>query len=115
PPLPRHLAASGKWWLALSGLVVAAWVVVVATKTVAVFDAADTAGLRWIAALRTPWLTRVAEVAGVLATPRALHILWLVNLVALVVLRRWRHLFVWVGVLVVVVEGGRLMTGTLQR
>jgi membrane-associated phospholipid phosphatase/tRNA A-37 threonylcarbamoyl transferase component Bud32 len=96
-------------------VVVAAWAVVVATKTVAVFDAADTAILRGIATLRTPWLTRVADVAGVLGTPRALHILWLINLVALVVLRRWRHLFVWVGVLVVVVEGGRFMTGTLQR
>ena len=30
PPLPRHLNASGKWWLALSGLVLVAWAVVVA-------------------------------------------------------------------------------------
>jgi tRNA A-37 threonylcarbamoyl transferase component Bud32/membrane-associated phospholipid phosphatase len=115
PPLPRHLNASGKWWLALSGLVLVAWAVVVATHTVAVVDAIDTAVLRAIAEIRTPWLTRVADVAGVLGTPRALHLLWLANLVALVVLRRWRHLFVWVGVLVVVVEGGRLIAGTLQR
>jgi membrane-associated phospholipid phosphatase len=115
PPLPRHLSASGKWWLALSGLVLVAWTVAVATRTVAVVDVADTWLLQAIAEVRTPWLTRVAEVAGILGTPRALHLLWLANLLALVALRRWRHLFVWVGVLVVVVEGGSLLAGTLQR
>ena len=45
PPLPRHLNASGKWWLALSGLVLVAWAVVVATRTVAVVDALDTRAL----------------------------------------------------------------------
>jgi hypothetical protein len=42
PPLPRHLNASGKWWLALSGLVVVVWVVVWATGSVHLFDVADT-------------------------------------------------------------------------
>ena len=41
--------------------------------TVTVFDVADTRVLQAIAELRTPWLTRVAEVAGVLAT-RAGHL-----------------------------------------
>jgi membrane-associated phospholipid phosphatase/tRNA A-37 threonylcarbamoyl transferase component Bud32 len=94
---------------------VAAWVVVVATKTVEVVDAADTRMLQAIATLRTPWLTRVVDVTGVLGSARALHILLLANLLGLVLLRRWRHLFVWVAVLVVVVQGGSLVTGTLQR
>src|SRR3954447_23325533 len=85
PPLPRHLNASGKWWLALSGAVVVAWVVVWLTGSVSVFNVADTRVLQAIASVRTPALTRVAEVAGVLATAGAIHVLWLANLVVLVV------------------------------
>jgi membrane-associated phospholipid phosphatase/tRNA A-37 threonylcarbamoyl transferase component Bud32 len=115
PPLPRHLNASGKWWLGMSAAVVLAWIVVVLTGTVALFDVADTRVLQAIATLRSPWLTRVAEVAGVLGTATALHVLWLANLATLVVLRRWRHLFVWVGVVLVVVNIGATMASNLQR
>jgi membrane-associated phospholipid phosphatase/tRNA A-37 threonylcarbamoyl transferase component Bud32 len=115
PPLPRHLNASGKWWLGMSAAVVLAWIVVVLTGTVAVFDVADTRVLQAIATLRSPWLTRVADVAGVLGTATALHVLWLANLAILVILRRWRHLFVWVGVVLVVVNIGATMASNLQR
>jgi membrane-associated phospholipid phosphatase/tRNA A-37 threonylcarbamoyl transferase component Bud32 len=115
PPLPRHLSASGKWWLGMSAAVILAWVVVVLTGTVTVFDVADTRVLQAIAHLRSPWLTRVAEVCGVLGTASALHVLWLANLALLVVLRRWRHLFVWVGVVLVVVNIGSTMASNLQR
>src|SRR5512133_2334892 len=79
PPLPKHLNASGKWWLALSGLVVVIWVVVVVTGSTSHFDVADTRVLQAIADIRTPWLTRVADVTGVLATPTAIYVLWLTN------------------------------------
>ncbi|MGY1669607.1 phosphatase PAP2 family protein [Geodermatophilus sp. SYSU D00710] len=115
PPLPRHLNASGKWWLALSGLVLVTWVVVVVTGSVAVFDLVDTRILQAVATIRSPGLTRVAEVAGVLATGRAVHLLWLANLVVLVVFRRWRHLFVWVGVGLLVVNTATTMAAVLQR
>src|SRR3954469_8615152 len=75
PPLPRHLNASGKWWLGLTAAVIVAWIVVVLTGTVTVFDVADTRVLQAISSVRTPWLTRVAEVSGVLATPVALYVL----------------------------------------
>src|SRR4051812_19562164 len=115
PPLPHHLNASGKWWLGLSGLVVVAWAVVIATRTVSVCDVVDTRVLQAIAGLRTPWLTRVAEVAGLPATPWALQFLWLANVVVLVVVRRWRHLFVWVGVFLAAAPLGGWMAGALQR
>src|SRR3954449_2839716 len=115
PPLPRHLNASGKWWLGLSAMVLVAWIVILATGTVTVFDLADTRILQAIADVRTPWLTRVANVAGVLATPTAIYVLWLANLAVLAVLRRWRHLFVWIGVGIVVVEIGAGMANALQR
>ncbi|MCW2740693.1 MAG: rane protein of unknown function, putative kinase domain [Blastococcus sp.] len=115
PPLPRHLNASGKWWLAMSAAVVVACIVVVLTGTVSVFDAADTRVLQAIGDLRSPWLTRMAEVAGVLGTAGTLHVIWLTNLLALVVLRRWRHLFVWIGTGLVVINVSATMASTLQR
>jgi membrane-associated phospholipid phosphatase len=115
PPLPRHLNASGKWWLALSGLVLASLVAVVATGSVAFFDLLDTRILQGIATIRSPALTRVADVAGVLATGSAIHILWLANLAVLAVFRRWRHLLVWVGVGILVVQLSAAIVAGLQR
>src|SRR4051812_887214 len=115
PPLPRHLNASGKWWLALSGAVVLAWVVIWATGSVSVFDVADTRVLQGIAHVRSPGLTRIALAAGGLATPIAVYVLWVANFLVLIVFRRWRHLFVWAGVGLVVVNVGSSMLTTLQR
>ena len=102
PPLPRNLNTSGRWWLGLSGLVVLLWVVVFATDSLRVVDVIDTRVLQAISRARTPTLTQVAEVAGVLATPVAVKVIWLVNMAVLVAFRRWRHMFVWlvVGLLV---------------
>ena len=115
PPLPRHLNASGKWWLALSGLVVVVVGVVVVTGTATFIDLVDTRVLQAFAAVRTPWLTRVAEVAGVLATGTALYVLWVANWLLLAGFRRWRHLFVLIGAGIVVVEIASGMAGALQR
>ncbi|MGY1639000.1 lipopolysaccharide kinase InaA family protein [Geodermatophilus sp. SYSU D00742] len=115
PPLPRHLNASGRWWLGLSAAVFAGWTVVVATDSVPLVDLADTRVLQAVAALRTPALTEVAEAAGVLATPPVVHALWLANLAVLLGFRRWQHLFTWVGVALVVVNLGSLATLLLRR
>jgi membrane-associated phospholipid phosphatase/tRNA A-37 threonylcarbamoyl transferase component Bud32 len=115
PPLPRHLNASGKWWLALSGLVVVVVGVVVVTGTATFIDLVDTRVLQAFAAVRTPWLTRVAEVSGVLATGAALYVIWVANWLLLAGFRRWRHLFVLIGAGIVVVEIASGMAGALQR
>jgi membrane-associated phospholipid phosphatase/tRNA A-37 threonylcarbamoyl transferase component Bud32 len=115
PPLPRHLSASGKWWLAASGAVVLAWIAVAVTGSVSLFDAADTRVLQALAQVRSPTLTRVALIAGALATPIAVYVLWVANFAILIVLRRWRHLFVWVGVGLVIVGLGSTMLTVLQR
>jgi membrane-associated phospholipid phosphatase/tRNA A-37 threonylcarbamoyl transferase component Bud32 len=115
PPLPRHLARSGKWWLALSGAVLLSWTAVVLTDSVAYVDVADTRILQAVAEVRSDTLTSVAEVAGVLATSRAIHLLWLVNLVVLVAVRRWRHLFVWLVTGLLVVNLTATVTANLQR
>ncbi len=115
PPLPRHLNASGRWWLGLSGAVLVSWAVVVATGSLALVDLADTRVLQAIATIRSPGLTRVAEVGGMLGSGRAINVLWLVNLVVLAVFRRWRHLFVWLGVGLLVVNTATTVAGLLQR
>src|SRR3954454_10560622 len=115
PPLPRHLAKSGKWWLVASGLVVLAWIAVWATGSLTVFDLADSRVLQAFEAVRTPALTRVADVTGALATGVALQVLWLLNLAALVVIRRWRHLFVFLGVGILVIVVASSMALGLQR
>ncbi|MGY1740835.1 MULTISPECIES: phosphatase PAP2 family protein [unclassified Blastococcus] len=115
PPLPRHLATSGKWWLALTGGVVLVAIVVLVTDSLALVDRVDTRILQAIARVRGDTLTSVAEVAGVLATDRAIHVLWLVNLVVLVVVRRWRHLFVWLLTGLLVVNLTATAAATLQR
>ena len=115
PPLPRHLSASGKWWLAASGAVVLAWIAVAVTGSVSLFDAADTRVLQALAQVRSPTLTRVALISGALATPIAVYVLWVANFAILIVLRRWRHLFVWVGVGLVIVSLGSTMLTVLQR
>ena len=115
PPLPRQLRASGRWWVALSGLVLLACVVVVATGTIRYVDVADTRVLQAIAGIRSPSLTVVAEAIGVLAGDRVLHAIWLTDLVLLAVFRRWRHLLVWLGVGLLVIKLGAAMATTLQR
>jgi membrane-associated phospholipid phosphatase/tRNA A-37 threonylcarbamoyl transferase component Bud32 len=96
-------------------VVVVACAVVALTGSVGVVDLVDTRVLQAISGLRRPWPTRVAEIAGMLGTPLALHVLWLVNLLLLAVLRRWRHLFVWIGVGLLVVNIAATMASALQR
>lgn len=115
PPLPRHLARSGTWWLAASAAVVLAWVLIWATRALWVFDLVDTRVLQAFAQVRSAPLTRVALAAGALATPVAVYVLWVANFAALIAFRRWRHLFVWIGVALLVVNVASLVVGTLQR
>src|SRR3982751_6274671 len=76
PPLPRHLNASGKWWLAMGASVIVVSVVVAVTGAAPLVDVAETRVLQGFAALRTSALTAVADAGGLLAAPTTLHLLW---------------------------------------
>jgi membrane-associated phospholipid phosphatase/serine/threonine-protein kinase RIO1 len=115
PPLPRHLNRSGRWWLAASGIVVLGWIVVGITGSLVNVDVLDIRILQAISSVRSAALTDVAEVAGVLATPLAVKILWLANMAVLIVFRRWRHLFVWLGVGLLVTNLAESAGRILQR
>jgi membrane-associated phospholipid phosphatase/tRNA A-37 threonylcarbamoyl transferase component Bud32 len=115
PPLPRHLNASGKWWLAMGASVIVVSVVVAVTGAAPLVDVAETRVLQGFAALRTSALTAVADAVGLLAAPTTLHVLWLANLAVLAVFRRWRHLIVLVSASVVTLGIAEILNSALQR
>ena len=66
-----------------------------------IFERWDTDRLRWVAALRTHWLTNVMLAINVLAGSWAIRILRWATVVTLIAFRRWRHLLVFLGAIVV--------------
>jgi tRNA A-37 threonylcarbamoyl transferase component Bud32/membrane-associated phospholipid phosphatase len=116
PPLPRQLNLSGWVWLAIAGCIVAYWVVVGILPRVALWPiVADHRVLEWVTALRTPWLTTVMLAVGTVATAQVLTVLWWIVLAVLVLWRRWRHLFVGLGALLVVSTFTAVAASLIQR
>jgi tRNA A-37 threonylcarbamoyl transferase component Bud32/membrane-associated phospholipid phosphatase len=95
---------SGRVWVALAAFLVAIVGLVVASQALASgFDRWNAAVLRGIVSIRTGWLTTLmVGVNTVLTSPWTVRVLRLGTLVALVGLRRWRHLGVFLGCVVVV-------------
>jgi tRNA A-37 threonylcarbamoyl transferase component Bud32/membrane-associated phospholipid phosphatase len=95
PPLPHHLHTTGVGWLAASVVLVALSMVVFAGglrgPAVAV-TVADDAVVGWLAGLDGPWLVRSWEALAFLGSWWVLNILALGLVVALLALRRFRHL-----------------------
>jgi tRNA A-37 threonylcarbamoyl transferase component Bud32 len=107
---------SGVLWLCLAVLVAGIWVLLALSAAArTALDVADHAVTQWFVDLRTGWLTGLMKVLAAPATGAALQAVWLVNLVVLVIWRRWRHLLVWLGVGVAVASGGEAIAVTLQR
>jgi tRNA A-37 threonylcarbamoyl transferase component Bud32/membrane-associated phospholipid phosphatase len=116
PPLPRQLNASGWGWLAVGGLLIAYWVIVaVRPRTELWLVMADHQVLEGVSVLRTPWLTTVMTAAGALATSTVLMVMWWIALAMLLLWRRWRHLFVWLGALLVVSNLTAIASTVIQR
>jgi tRNA A-37 threonylcarbamoyl transferase component Bud32/membrane-associated phospholipid phosphatase len=116
PPLPRKLNASGKWWLALVGLIVLLWILAFTSRTTGIWIAvADHWVLELFSRLRNPALTIVMKAAGSLATSEALLALWWASLAVLLIWRRWRHLLVWIGSMVVVQLVATFSSQLIQR
>jgi membrane-associated phospholipid phosphatase/tRNA A-37 threonylcarbamoyl transferase component Bud32 len=94
PPLPRSIGTSGKTWLIVV-VVSTAWIVVTlqsegARRTTTEIDAAI---LRWFARMRTDWMTDIARAINRVAIGWTIFVVAVLLLVALLVFRRWRHLF----------------------
>ncbi|MDP9331005.1 MAG: hypothetical protein M3P11_10250 [Actinomycetota bacterium] len=98
PPLPRNLGRSGRFWI---GMI--AWIVVVFSFVTffspagGLFERFDDRRLVWISQLRTHWLTNVMLVVNGAGSAYAVRGLRWGAILLLVVFRRWRHLFVFLG------------------
>lgn len=103
PPLPRDLSSTGVYWLALTGLVVLAWLTVYIVNPIGIRGTrVDLAELRWLAKLRSPDLTDVMRSIMALGSVWTVFVLrWLMVLV-LLFFKRFRHLFVFLGSALVV-------------
>jgi len=95
PPLPRKIAVSTTAWLALAAIFVGgAFLVSEQSPWREAADQANTWLLRQLAAVRTPWLTHVAN--GINAAGLDWPLVIGVALALLIIIfRRWRHLLVF--------------------
>ena len=116
PPLPRHIGWS-TWTRAAVLLVVVAWTLAVG-KWEAVRRATeqfDAAILRPIAERRNDAVTDVARAVDAVASGWAMFVVALGLLAALVVLRRWRHLFAFLGSVLALQILGLWLIDTVHR
>jgi membrane-associated phospholipid phosphatase len=98
PPLPRTLNRSGRLWLTVAAAVLLLWAGIVSNQrtAVAVIEL-DHATVEWIAGMRTALLTDVLQAVHALGSRWTVRILFWATVAALVALRRFRHLFVFLG------------------
>ena len=98
PPLPHELGAAGRFWVgAIAILLLVIVFLILFNDITGSFDRQESVFLRWIAERRTGWLTRIMLGANGLGSTAFTRTLRLGTIVALLAVRRWRHLFVLVG------------------
>jgi membrane-associated phospholipid phosphatase len=115
PPLPRHLGLSGKVWLlaVLAGMVL---VVLATLDPVQRFgERGDAAILRWLADIRTAWLSDVMVAVDRFFSGWPTTVVSASMVLALVVLRRWQRLLTWVLSLAVLEIGGTILWQNISR
>jgi membrane-associated phospholipid phosphatase len=97
PPLPHPIAVSTTAWLILAAVVLTgAFVVSLHGPSLRVGDQANTWVLNRLAAIRTPWLTDVANGIKVAGSSWGVTVIGLTAVALIMVFRRWRHLLVFV-------------------
>ncbi len=116
PPLPRSIGLSGMVWM------VASVVLLIWTAIALAWDAAmrltnrvDAAILREIARFRTDWLTDVADRIDRFGSGWLVTILGIGLIVALIVFKRWRHLFAFLGAVFVLELLGEFLYYQFER
>ena len=116
PPLPRQIGRTGRGWMVVT-VVLVAWLLVALPSSWArrVTDQVDHALLRGIVELRTEWLTTAARGIDRMATGWTLSVVTMLLLVATVVCKRWRHLFTFLGCVVLLQIIGVLLIEAYGR
>jgi membrane-associated phospholipid phosphatase/tRNA A-37 threonylcarbamoyl transferase component Bud32 len=97
PPLPHPIAVSTTAWLILAVVVLAgAFLAAQHSPSRRLDDRASTWLLGLLAAIRTPWLTDVANGIKVAGSSWGVTVLGLTVVALIMAFRRWRHLLVFV-------------------
>ena len=108
PPLPHNLAASGKVLIAAAiGMILLLLIVAVTSNLSAQLDRAEGGLLRALAETRTPTLTTIMEGLDSLGSRWTIGILRWGTILVLLAFKRFRHLFVLLGSLLI---GGWITT-----
>jgi membrane-associated phospholipid phosphatase len=116
PPLPHPIAVSTTAWLILAVVVLAgAFVVSLHGPSLRVGDQASTWVLNRLAAIRTPWLTDVANGIKVAGSSWGVTVIGLTAVALIMVFRRWRHLLVFVSSLFFLEIVGKWIYFALSR
>jgi tRNA A-37 threonylcarbamoyl transferase component Bud32/membrane-associated phospholipid phosphatase len=101
PPLPRELGRSGRLFLILLAYFVLAAIGFLIFPTVEqFFEKWDHQRQLWVVNQREPSLTDLAKVVNALASSWSIRILRWAVILALVIVRRWRHLFVFLAAVI---------------
>ena len=96
PPLPRALNRSGRIWLVAAGGILLLWAGLISNQGTAVrVLELDHAVVAWFAGMRTGLGTDVMQTVHALGSRWTVRVLFWSTVAALVVLRRFRHLFVF--------------------
>jgi tRNA A-37 threonylcarbamoyl transferase component Bud32 len=110
PPLPRTLDTTGRYWLAATALVLLLWVLALGNaRTSNYILTFDQALLGRVVRWRTPFLTDVAQGLHVLGSVWTARVLFWPTMLFLLVLRRLRHLFVFLGVTFLIIAASTFM------
>jgi tRNA A-37 threonylcarbamoyl transferase component Bud32 len=96
PPIPKPLSTA-KYWLVVAAVVIVIWGVIFAGVALGPITHGDLWVLRSIASLRTEWLTRLTKSLDVLGSSWTVLVIRWVVVIGLLVVKRFRHLFVFLG------------------
>jgi membrane-associated phospholipid phosphatase/tRNA A-37 threonylcarbamoyl transferase component Bud32 len=115
PPLPRPLT-TGTYWLAATGVVLLLWLAALANSSTNNYILAfDLTLLDWVSQLRTLVLTEVMRGVHALGSLWTIRVLFWATMAVLLVTRRFRHLFVFLGAVVGVIALSSLLAYLFMR
>ena len=96
PPLPRRIGMTGHWWIWVGSLAPIGWAIAVTNAGGALLPV-DQWVREGLARLRTPALTTVMVGVAELSSDWVIMVLGWATILVLLVARRFRHLFVFLG------------------
>jgi tRNA A-37 threonylcarbamoyl transferase component Bud32 len=115
PPLPRQLNRSGKFWLAVAGVAILFCALLVPSGGLTLrLDEIEGPVLSGLSAVRADPLTTFFRGLDAAIGPLVLGVWW-GSLLVMLIWRRWRHLFVWIGTMWLVSNLTAVANEVIQR